>query len=80
MPMYVPFFQEGVKLVKTPPCFSLGMDDWLVDIDFEEDRSHDQHSTSHDPSHEHWHDSNEAQDLDNFFDDDDILILSQDCH
>lgn len=30
--------QKDVKLVRTPPCFSLGMDDWLVDLEYEDDQ------------------------------------------
>ena len=26
-----------MKIVRTPPCFSLGMDDWLTDIEYEDD-------------------------------------------
>ena len=67
-------FQEGVKITRTPPCFSLGMDDWLVDIEYEhEDRkvSHDQQRASHDQqgmSHDHRKVSHDRQISDRFDD------------
>lgn len=26
-----------MKIIRTPPCFSIGMDDWLTDIEYEQD-------------------------------------------
>lgn len=72
--------QEDVKIVKTPPCFSLGMDDWLTDIEYDHDHSDSDTRKSCDPLDGHVH-TNEhcisSQDFSDSFLDDDIE-LSQD--
>ena len=33
--VFTPMPQANITIKRTPPCFSLGMDDWLTDIDYD---------------------------------------------
>ena len=60
-----------MKIFRTPSCFSLGMDDWLTDIEYDEGKHQQQENQA---------DTNkEFEDFDDTYFDDDI-ILSQDYH
>ena len=68
-------FQQGVKIIRTPPSFSLGMDDWLTEIEYDE---HENEKFITEMNDEEFFESQDFKEC--MFEDDFLMQPSQDYH